>query len=546
MAGRMHAQVMVVGGGPVGMLVAAELAAQGVDTLVLEAEAATSERPRATTLHARAVQCLARRGYFFAPEPRPAGGAAAMPFHFAGIPGLSITAPGTEPVPILKAPQAELERLFESRARANGVRVLREHRVTDMTQDRDGVLVTAQGPQGCRSFAVAYVVGADGARSTVREMAGIASDVGLPTMSALTGLVRVPDPRALPVGWHRTPRGWLIAKKGPDGRTLVHTLTEGDASDDRHQPLTLAELNEKAAWVAGRDIEMADPRWLGRFSDYTRLARTYRARRFLLAGDAAHVHFPIGGQGLSTGVLDALDLSWKLGLVARGAAGDGLLDTYGPERRPAARRVIDNTRAQVALMRSGTEVDSLRALLAGLLESGRGNDFLSAMISAQDTVLPSSPRRRYRSLREGTFLDNIELTTAQGPSDVIGLLGRSGRPLLLLLGEGGGRCADTARTWARSLHVVHCAPTASLPYDALLVRPDGYVAWASDGGEPLADALVSLFGTEAEKRAGTDADVAVAPCPEALSAPAPVPAGTGRRWHPSPAGAPRETPAPLA
>ncbi|MFF8617654.1 FAD-dependent monooxygenase [Streptomyces sp. NPDC015350] len=524
MAGRTHAQVMVVGGGPVGMLVAAELAAQGVDTLVLEAEAATSERPRATTLHARAVQCLARRGYFFAPEPRPAGGAT-MPFHFAGIPGLSITAPGTEPVPILKAPQAELERLFESRARANGVRVLREHRVTDMTQDRDGVLVTARSPQGCRSFAVAYVVGADGARSTVREAAGIASEVGPPTMSALTGLVRIPDPRAVPVGWHRTPRGWLIAKKGPDGRTLVHTLTEGDASDDRHLPLTLAELSEKAAWVAGRDIEMTDPRWLGRFSDYTRLARTYRAGRFLLAGDAAHVHFPIGGQGLSTGVLDALDLSWKLGLVARGAADDGLLDTYGPERRPAARRVIDNTRAQVALMRPGTETDSLRALLAGLLESGRGNDFLSAMISAQDTVLPSGPRRRYRSLREGTFLDNVELTTAQGPSDVIGLLGRSGKPLLLLLGEGGGSCADTARTWARSLHVVHCAPTDALPYDALLVRPDGYIAWAPDGGEPLDDALVSLFGTEAER--GTGADTGT--CPEALSAPAPVPAGTGRR-----------------
>ncbi|MGW2180414.1 FAD-dependent monooxygenase [Streptomyces sp. NPDC001732] len=543
MTGRIRAQVMVVGGGPVGMLAAAELAAQGVDTLVLEAGAVTSERPKATTLHARAVQCLARRGYFFAPEPRPAGRGATMPFHFAGIPGLSITAPEAEPDPVLKAPQVELERLFENRARANGARVLREHRVTDMVQDRDGVRVTAESPQGHRSFTVAYVVGADGARSTVREMAGIASDVGLPTMSAMTGLVRMPDPQAVPVGWHRTPRGWLIAKKGPDGRTLIHALTDGDASAARHLPLTLAELRAEAERIAGRGIEMTDPRWLGRFSDFTRLARTYRAGRFFLAGDAAHVHFPIGGQGLSTGVLDALDLSWKLALVVRGAAGDGLLDTYGPERRPAARRVIENTRAQAALMHPGAEVDSLRTLLAGLLESGRGNDFLSAMISAQDTVLPSRADRRSRSPREGTFLHNVELATVQGPSDVIGLLGRSGKPLLLLSGEGGRRCTDTdaVRSWARSLHVVHCAPTGALPCDALLVRPDGYVAWASDGGEPLGDALMSLFGEGEGEGEGADQDVdrgagantgtgaGAALRPEAVPVPGRVPATSGHR-----------------
>ncbi|MER5616987.1 MULTISPECIES: FAD-dependent monooxygenase [unclassified Streptomyces] len=510
MTGRIHAQVMVVGGGPVGMLTAAELAAQGVDTVVLESEAAISERPKATTLHARAVQCLARRGYFFAPASGSTGRTATMPFHFAGIPGLSITAPDTEPDPILKSPQVELERSFEVRARSNGARVLREHRVTDMVQDHDGVQVTAESPEGLRTFTVAYVVGADGARSAVREMAGIASDVNSPTMSAMMGLVRIPDEQTVPVGWHRTPRGWLIAKNGADGRTLIHTLACGDGSSHRHLPLTLDELSKEAAWIAGRDITMTDPRWLSRFSDYTRLARTYRAGRFFLAGDAAHVHFPIGGQGLSTGVLDALNLSWKLALVVRGAAADGLLDTYGPERRPAAQRVIDNTRAQVALMRPGTELDALRTLFNGLLESGGGNDFLGGMISAQDTVLPADPR--YGSPREGTFLRNIELTTGKGPSDVIGLLGEGGEPLLLLFGDEAGRYADTARAWARSLRVVRCLPTRAAPCSALLVRPDGYVAWASDGGGPLADALATFFGMDASP------GPVAAPAPEEVSA----------------------------
>lgn len=505
MTGRISAQVMVVGGGPVGMLIAAQLAAQGVDTVVLESEATTSERPKATTLHARAVQCLARRGYFFPPASRPVGRTATMPFHFAGIPGLSITAPEAEPSPILKCPQVELERLFESRARSNGARVLREHRVTEMVQDRDGVRVTAETPRGRRTFTLEYVVGADGARSTVREMAGIASDVSSPTMSAMMGLVRIPDDQAIPVGWHRTPRGWLIAKKGSDGHTLIHTLACGDGSLNRHVPLTLAELSSQVSWIVGHAVTMTAPRWLSRFSDFTRLARTYRAGRFFLAGDAAHVHFPIGGQGLSTGVLDALNLSWKLALVVRGAAADGLLDTYGLERRPAAQRVIDNTRAQVALMGPGTELDSLRTLLTGLLESGRGNDFLSGMISAQDTVLPASPR--YRSPHEGTFLHNLELTTAKGPSDLIGLLGEGGEPLLLLFGEGGRSYADTARAWEQSLRVVHCLPTRSVPFAAVLVRPDGYVAWASDGGGPLADALAAFFGMDETPRPVTATDL---------------------------------------
>ncbi|WP_328765472.1 MULTISPECIES: FAD-dependent monooxygenase [unclassified Streptomyces] len=487
----MRAQVAVVGGGPVGMLVAAELAAYGVDTVVLEDRASVSDRPKATTLHARAVQCLARRGHLPGPAApcAPARTGAGSPFHFAGLPGLLITAPDSEPEPILKCPQAQLERQFEERARTAGARILREHRVTALVQEPDGVRIEAEGPHGPLACTVAYVVGADGARSTVREQAGIGSDTHPATVSALMGAVTLQEPDALAAGWHQTPRGWIVAKADPEGRTHIRTLNCTGAHADRHAPPTLGELRRETSWIAGREIAMEEPRWLGRFSDFTRLAHAFRAGRVFLVGDAAHVHFPIGGQGLSTGVLDALNLAWKLALAVRGQAGPDLLGTYDAERRPVARRVIENTRAQLALMRPGPELDALRGVFSGLLTQDGAQGHLSGLISAQDTVLPEhtgSP-----GPGAGTFLHNVVLTTPTGETDVIRLL-RDGRPLLLLLGEKGGRHREQARAWEGILRVVRARPTSEVPYEAVLVRPDGYIAW-TPGGADLAGTLSLYF-----------------------------------------------------
>ncbi|MFD6113928.1 FAD-dependent monooxygenase [Streptomyces yangpuensis] len=478
-----HAQVVVVGGGPVGMLMAAELAAYGVDTVLLEARAEVSEGPRATTLHARAVQSLARRGY-----PYTEGGGAGR-FHFAGLPGLVITAPEGEPEPILKTPQAELERLFEERAREEGARILREHRVTEIVQDDGGVRVVAEGPRGALVCHAGYVVGADGARSTVRAWTGIDSDTRPATVSALMGTVTLPDPDALADGWRRTPRGWIVAKRDPEGRTHIRTLNCAGAHADRHLPVTFEEFRQEVSWIAGEEIRMDAPRWLSRFSDFDRLARTFRAGRALLVGDAAHVHFPIGGQGLSTGVLDALNLGWKLALTVHGSAGAGLLDTYDQERRPLARRVIDNTRAQLALMRPGAELDVLRQVFAGLLAADGERGELSGMISAQDTVLPDHTGERCPAA--GAFLHNVPLSTEAGETDVIGLL-RDGRPLLLLLGESAERYAEQARDWTGTVRVVRAKATPDVAYEAVLVRPDGYLAWAA-GECDLAEALPVYF-----------------------------------------------------
>jgi hypothetical protein len=361
------------------------------------------------------------------------------------------------------------------------------------------VHITAEGPHGPVSCAAAYLVGADGARSTVRERSGLASRTFPATVSAMAGDVSLGETAALGPGWHRTPRGWIVAKEVPGGRTRLRTVDCAGPHRDRSLPLTLEELRGEVSRIAGRDIPMAAPQWLSRFSDFSRLARSYRSGRVLLAGDAAHVHFPIGGQGLSTGLLDAVNLGWKLAFTVRGEAGKDLLDSYDQERRPAAQRVIDNTRAQLVLMRPDPGLDPLRALFGELLAGGGESGVLSSMISAQDTVLPAHTPSS--SAWEGRFLPNVGLTTARGRTDVIGLL-RQGRPLLLLLGaRGSSDYEGQARGWAGVLRVVHAEPTPDVPCDALLVRPDGYVAWAADGAD-LTAALTACFGSPVGADAG--------------------------------------------
>ncbi|WP_030713981.1 FAD-dependent monooxygenase [Streptomyces sp. NRRL S-237] len=487
-----HTQVLVVGGGPVGMLVAAELGHHGVRTVVLEAEPQTVDRPKAGTLHARTTQGLARRGHLPVPVATEdlVGRGLAEGFHFAGAPGLVITAPASEPRPVLGRSQAELERDFERRARERGVDVLRGHRVTDIVQGPDAVHVTALGPDGERRFTAEYVVGADGARSTVRERLGFTADTHPATVSALLGLVRLTDPDTVPYGWHRTPRGWTIAGVSPYGHSRLITMDFRGPHPDRHAPLTLDELRREGERIVGHRMPMTDARFLSRFSDFSRLVRNFRQGRVLLAGDAAHIHFPVGGQGLNLGLQDALNLSWKLAHTLAGTAGKDLLDTYDTERRPAGQRVIDNTRAQVALMRPDPGLDPLRDLVAELLEIDAANTHVGHMISAQETVYPARTGRGSRG--EGRFLPNLPLTTAAGPTDLIRLL-LPGRPLLLLLGEAGRAHAEQGAAWAHVVRTVSATPARPLPWDAVLVRPDGYIAWAPDGGS-LAGALGDWFG----------------------------------------------------
>ncbi|MFG2308770.1 FAD-dependent monooxygenase [Streptomyces sp. NPDC048566] len=471
--------VVIVGGGPVGLLLAGELAGYGVRVVVLEQRTRVSERPRATTLHARTAQVLARRGHLPAPPLPLEDDGAAVPFHFAGVWGLELAAPAGEPEPLLKRTQAELERQFAIRAQGAGARVLRRHRVTGLEQRERSVLVRAEQPDGAVRFEADYVVGADGARSAVRTLAGIPSHVSAPTVAAMVGVVRCTGERPPEAGWHRTPRGWAVAKETADGRWHLRVVDCLRPHADHRLPLELEEFRRETSRVLGWDLAMDEPRSLSRFSDFSRLARSYRSGRVLLAGDAAHLHFPIGAQGLSTGLLDALNLGWKLALAVRGTAADEVLDSYDAERRPAAARLLEQVRRQVALMRPGATPGSLAELAAA---TGGGTDVraeverLALMVSGQDATLPTRSRRP--SSWEGRFLTNRELRTEEGLLDVIRLLG-DGRMALVLFGSAHGRWTPPPAR-PGTLRVVRSAPVPGLPLAALLLRPDGYVAWAAE------------------------------------------------------------------
>ncbi|THV43444.1 monooxygenase [Glycomyces buryatensis] len=474
------------------MLIAAETARRGVSTVVVERNERTLDVPKAGTLHARTAQSLHRRGYF----PSPEIGAADLkeeltaPFHFAGMPGLAISGPAVEGPPIVGCPQGALERQFESEARRAGTRILRGATATAIDVRDSGVTVFIEGTAS-PSVEADYLVGADGARSLVRASCGFESDAHAPRSNALLGMVRLTDPFAAPAGWTRTERGWTVIGTNPFGHSRVAAIDFSGPGPDRNRQPTLEELRSEVSRIAGFDIPMTDPQHLDRFSDYSRLARTYRRGRVLLAGDAAHVHFPVGGQGLNLGVQDALNLGWKLALACDGSGDDTLLDSYDAERRPPAQRVVDNTRAQLALMNPDPAWDPLRDLFMSLMELDPVNRRLGDMISDQEVCYPAPPGA---SRWTGRFLPNLPLQEANtGRRTSVSELLTDGRPLLLLFDDRTGAEKETA-AWHADLSVVRAEGPQPLPWTAVLVRPDGYLAWADDVPESR-QAIESLIQT---------------------------------------------------
>jgi 2-polyprenyl-6-methoxyphenol hydroxylase-like FAD-dependent oxidoreductase len=490
MTAEAQADVIVVGGGPVGMLLASELAMLDIDTVVLEPNRRPVEEPRAGTMHGRTVQTLVRRGFVEAEHAADPREHTTLDYPFAGVPGLVVSAPATEGPPILSIAQAQLERMFEARAVEVGARVLREHRVTAVAQDAGGVRAEVHGRAGAQRIAARYLVGADGARSLVREHAGFTNVSHPATLDALIAIVRVVDPGSAPIGWNRTPRGWTRIDLNWSGRTRVITFDFDGPAADRRAPVTLDELEATFARIAGRHVALADPTFLGRFSDYTRLATEYRRGRILLAGDAAHVHFPIGGQGLNLGIQDAINLGWKLAAAVRRPGGDdGLLDTYHAERHPVAQRVLDSTRAQVALMQPDPE--PLPKLVGELLGLECVARHLGTRVSGQDISYPREDGAA------GEFQTNVQLRTDRGTRSIAQLLA-SARPLLVMPADGDRRIAEAAAPWRPGLVMVTGACDHELPWRAALIRPDGYLAWTAtaDGSdtELLRQVLYGWFG----------------------------------------------------
>jgi 2-polyprenyl-6-methoxyphenol hydroxylase-like FAD-dependent oxidoreductase len=489
--------VVIAGGGPTGLMLAGELALAGVDVAIVERRANQDlAGSRAGGLLSRTIEILDQRGIAdrFLSE-----GQVAQVTGFASV-RLDISDFPTRHNYGLGLWQNHIERILAGWVGELAVPIYYGSEVTGFSQDDTGVDVALSDGQ---SLHARYLVGCDGGRSLVRKAAGIEFPGWDATMSAL--LAQVEMTKEPETGIRRTPSGMhAIGKveyeiKGGEviykkGGTVGVMLTESQVGNT-DEP-TLRDLSEGLIAVYGTDYGIHSPTWISRFTDMTRQAAAYRERRILLAGDAAHVHSPVGGQGLNTGVQDAVNLGWKLAQVVNGISPESLLDSYHAERHPVGARVLRNTMAQVALMRIDDRIEAARDTVAELLSMDEPRKRFAAMMSGLDI---------HYDLGEGHPLlgrrmPDLDLVTANSPLRVFTLL-HDARPVLLNLGEPG---AFDINPWADRVQSIDAKyeGTWELPAigavtapTAVLIRPDGYVAWVGDLTEVgLVDALTTWFG----------------------------------------------------
>ncbi|QOY84892.1 FAD-dependent monooxygenase [Paludibaculum fermentans] len=489
--------VVIAGGGPTGLMLAAELALAGIDVAIVERR--TSQEligARAGGLHARTLEILDQRGMVdrFLKE-----GHIAQVAGFAGV-RLDLSGFPTRHPYGLGLWQNQIERILAGWVEELAVPIYRGREVAGFTQDDSGVGIQLSDGGLLRAQ---YLAGCDGGRSRVRKAAGIEFPGCDPTTSCLTAEVELAELPELGVrhdaiGVHGFGRreyeirdGKVVFKESGPIRVMVTERQVGPSTEP-----TLRDLSEALIAVYGTDYGVHSPTYISRFTDMTRQAAAYRDRRVLLAGDAAHIHAPDGGHGLNTGVQDAVNLGWKLALVVKGIASEGLLDTYHAERHPVAARVLRHTMAAVQLRRADERTKAVQDTVAELLGMDEPRKRFAAEMSGLGI--------RY-DLGEGHPLlgrrmPDLEVTAAQGPLRVFTLLHQA-RPVLLHLGEPGR--VDIA-PWADRVQLVDARYAGAWelpaigpvpPPIALLIRPDGYVAWVGDGAQQgLAEALTQWFG----------------------------------------------------
>ncbi len=479
--------VVIVGGGPTGIMLAAELALAGVDAVVLERRPSAeieSARGRAGGLHARTIEVLDQRGVA---ERFLEEGEAMQTSAFAGVKLDLGDFPTRHPYGLALA-QEHTERILGAWASELGVVPRFGSEMTGLIQNDDGVDIQLADGNTLRA---GYVVGCDGGRSLVRKLAGIDFPGWGPSVSSIIAEVEM---RGEPeFGFRNDALGVNAMRPLEGGRVGVVVR---DENLDRESDLTLEDLRAAIVAVWGSDFGLVSADMISRFTDATRQAANYRTGRVLLAGDSAHIHYPAGGQGLNLGVQDAVNLGWKLAQVVSGAVPAHLLDTYQAERHPAAARVLEYTMALTALQRGDDRTSALSEIVGDLLDVAEARDRLAGLASGLDI---------HYELGEGHPLlgrrmPDLDLITADGPLRLYTLL-HTARAVLLNLGEPGeldiARWADRVQgidatyDGAWELPVLGKVPAPT----ALLIRPDGYVAWVAEGSDAgLADALAMWFG----------------------------------------------------
>jgi 2-polyprenyl-6-methoxyphenol hydroxylase-like FAD-dependent oxidoreductase len=469
--------VLVAGAGPAGLLLAAELALAGVRTTIVER---LPERPpycRGFNLNARALDLLARRG--LAGE-LVAEGHRVPHAPVTGLPGpLLLDGTATDHPFSLGIPQTRVEEFLEGRALELGVEILRGHDLRSFTQSADDVTTVVHNGRFGRTIRARFLAGCDGGRSTVRKQAGIAFPGVDARWYALLGDVEC----ELPYG----------PSAGPDGRSVFViprpgyvriVVREDDPPSDKDTPVTLERLQAQVDAVLGHHVELRAPRWLSRFGDAARLASKYREGRVLLAGDAAHIHPPAGAIGVNVALDDAFNLGWKLAATVRGTAPEGLLDTYHAERHAAGERILANTRAQVVLEEADEEpwADLLRRVAA----HPAGNRALTEIITGLDACYEPGGHTWL-----GRLAPDIPLRISGVETHLAELL-HAGRPVLLDLTSAGSYAA-----WSAGIEVVAASSPSTSDVDAVLLRPDGHVAWVGtpgSGDAGLAEAVHRWVG----------------------------------------------------
>ncbi|MFO7181535.1 MAG: FAD-dependent monooxygenase [Pseudomonadota bacterium] len=480
-----NAAVVIAGGGPTGLMLAGELALAGVDVVVVERrENQELAGMRAGGLHARALEVLDQRGIA---ERFLSQGQTAQLASLPEIP-LDISDFPTRHNHWLILAQNRIERILADWVAELAVPILRGRAVTGFSQDESGVDVALSDG---RSLRARYLVGCDGGRSLIRKQAGIAFPGWDASTSYLIAEASVAEEP--PWGLRRDAKGNYGLGKMGDGNRARIVLREEQVR--RGDEPTLDELRESLVGLYGTDFGVHDVTWLSRFSDMTRQAATYRDRRVFLAGDAAHVHSPNGGQGLNLGLQDAVNLGWKLAQVVNGISDDRLLDTYHAEQHPVGARVLRTTMAITALSRGDERTGALRELLSEVFRNDAARKHCAALLSGLDVQYDLGEGHPLLGRR----VPDLDVITVEGPRRVFTFL-HDARPLLLDLGAPG---LDVGPWAARVRRIeAHAASAWELPVlgavpapTAVLIRPDGYVAWVGHGtADGLRDALTTWFG----------------------------------------------------
>ena len=482
---------IVVGAGPVGLLCAIELALGGVRVCVLERLASPSMVTKALGIGPLGSEALQRRGMgaaiaaaeeeMLAARARhaaqtgqamassPGGGRPRLGGHFAG---LSLIRADLQAEPQRRARllgQQAIEAALAERVHALGIEVRREVDVTGFSEDGEGITVNWMSPAGSGQARAGYLIGCDGGRSAVRKLAGFDFPGVDPSMTMYNVVVELDHPELLPPGWQRTSTG-VYAHGFMPGRLIMLDFSGPPA--DRAAPVTRDEVEALLRHISGKDIRVKSIGEAGKWTDNTRLVDTYRRGRVLLAGDAAHIHSPFGGQGLSLGLVDAANLGWKLAAVIRGTMPEGLLDTYTAERRPVAEAVLANTLAQAALMRPDAQSGAIRDIFARLLQLDDVNRLVGQMTSGFNTRYDFDAAR-----------DEVGRLIGDRPVRLGG--GEGETTLYELMHDGKGVLLD-ASGGAASNHIAGGLPIRCVEIEtgpSMLIRPDACVAWAADEGD---------------------------------------------------------------